>query len=88
MVRKKPTSSSAVVSTVRDGASHRWAVKGTEVSTVIGVVSVEIERRKREEEMAAARGLRRAARDGDEAARDKAISGRFGRRDAEARAGR
>lgn len=32
--RKKPRSSFGVVSTVREGGSHWWAVKGTLVSTV------------------------------------------------------
>jgi len=45
--RKKERSSFGEVSTVREGASHWWEVKGTEVSMVRGVESVEIGRRRR-----------------------------------------
>ena len=39
MLWKKVRSSFGVVSTVREGSSHRWAVKGTEVSIVRMVLS-------------------------------------------------
>lgn len=72
MSRKKERSSLGDVSTEREGASHWCAVKGTEVSMVTGVASVEIGRRRRK---AVVRGLRRVedrAVD-DEVRRDRAI---------------
>lgn len=78
MVRKNPSSSLGLVSTERDGSSHLWAVKGTDVSTVRVAESSaadEKERRREEEyeKAAAASGLRRLDREDAEDARERAI---------------
>lgn len=65
MVRKKERSSWVEDSTEREGGSHRWAVKGREVSIVMGVVSVEMKRLKAAErgwEMRVDRDVRRRDR--------------------------
>lgn len=65
------------VSTEREGGSQLWAVKGTEVSIVIGLESEEIERRR---EKAAVKGLRNLDptveedEEDDDAKRDSAMS--------------
>lgn len=73
MSRKKEKSSLGEVSTEREGASQLWAVKGTEVSIMRGVVSVEIGRRRRK---TVVRGLRRVEDRAveEEVRRDRAIS--------------
>ena len=70
MSRKKERSSWDEVSTAREGGEMRWDVNGSEVSTVIGVVSVEMWRRRRREVVAS--GWRRVV-DRDER-RESAIS--------------
>lgn len=74
MLRKKERSSFGLVSTERDGASHWCAVKGTDVSMVIVLLSSaaaeEIGRRRDKAES----GFRRLERDEDEAKCDRAIS--------------
>ena len=67
MSRKNPRSSLGLVSTERDGSSHLWAVKGTDVSIVSEEelsAADEIERRREEEyEKPATSGLRRLDRE-------------------------
>lgn len=77
MSRKKEKISAEEVSTERDGASQRWDSKGTAVSIVMGVVSVETWRRREEGRAAAVVDGLRKRLDRRES-RDSAIFLRFG----------
>lgn len=82
MSRKNVISSLGVVSTVRDGTSHLWEVKGTDVSIVRVVESSAADeigrRRDGVKDRAEVRGLRRLEpEDEEEARRDRAISDRW-----------
>ncbi len=78
MSRKNERSSFGEVSTERDGVSHWWEVKGTEVSIVRVLVSSDEDengrRRDGAQDMAAEKGRRRLERELDEAACARAIS--------------